>query len=200
MTLVPLPEPAKPERVWYVMRTSFGAEDKAARALRRAGFRVYVPRMRRSVFNRRQRKLVIRRYMLFNRYIFAGPRHGRRIDWTAIDRRNGIDAVLGINGHWRHIPDAVVARFLMAQRRRAFDDVRGAALSGRQKRAAAEKQFRKDAHVRVLAGPFGGFSGHVTTITGRGAVRAMLDIFGRLTPVDFEPEQLAAIDAASEAA
>jgi hypothetical protein len=37
-----------------------------------------------------------------------------------------------------------------------------------------------------------GFSGHVTSVTGRGHVKAMINLFGRLTPCEFEARDLAA--------
>ena len=51
-------------------------------------------------------------------------------------------------------------------------------------------RFPIGARVRALRGPFGGFSGHVSDITGRGVVKAMLAMFGGLTPVDFTIEDI----------
>lgn len=186
-------------RTWYVVRTNVRCEDRAARSLRAERFRVYVPKMRKSVFQRRQRVMTVRHFALFNRYIFVTCRRGA-MDWYKLALCDGVESVLGINGKPAPVPDAEVAGFMLAQRRRAFDDVRGTALSGRQKRELAKARFRRGARLKVLAGPFGGYAAHVVDITGQGAIKAMVEIFGRLTPVQFEMDQIEPLDVTADAA
>ena len=40
------------------------------------------------------------------------------------------------------------------------------------------------------AHPFGGFFGKVESVRGRGVVTAMIELFGRLTPVEFQPDEI----------
>ena len=40
------------------------------------------------------------------------------------------------------------------------------------------------------AHPFGGFFGKVESVRGKGVVTAMIELFGRLTPVEFQADEI----------
>jgi transcription antitermination factor NusG len=49
--------------------------------------------------------------------------------------------------------------------------------------------------VRAKAGTrFGGFAGQVVDVNGRGAVNVLIEIFGRLTPVEFPAADVDIVD------
>jgi transcription antitermination factor NusG len=188
---------------WYVIRTSIRGEDRAAKSLRQAGYRVYVPKMRKSIFQRRKKIWVTRHFGLMVRYIFVRmtrlSRDGRP-DWYTLADCDGVESVLGIKGQPTAIPRDVVASFVRLQREHRFDEIRHVVVTNRQRRELAQARFRRNEAIRVLEGPFSGFAGHVTDVTARGAIRTMIEIFGRLTPVEFDAEQLENIDRTTEAA
>ena len=145
------------------------------------GYRVYLPTMRKTIIDRRIRLPVIRRFRLFNTYLFvslprdAGPHIG------IVRSCRGVDDVLGmkLDGKACEIDRNVVRRFMLAQRHGEFDDV--AVLSRRR----MSKKLMLGARVQVRSDHvFGGFHGQVTKIKGRGVIMAGFEIFGRFTPVE----------------
>lgn len=174
------------ERHWFIIRTNIRCEQRAVRSLRAKGYRAYLPVMRKDVFQRRKRVMVTRKFVLFNRYLFVGI-PADRLDFYTARRCDGVECFLGINGQPARVSRETVARFLMAQRRGEFND-----LLPKTKKDAARSRFPVGSRLRVRGGdhPFGGFYGRVSKIKGRGVVRAMLDIFGGLTPVDLRFEDI----------
>lgn len=187
------------ERRWYIVRTNIRCEARAATTLRRARYRVYVPKLRKDIRHHRSKEWITKRFILFPRYIFVAQLV-RRPDWFTLRQCDGVESVLGIDGVPYEVPRDTVARFLMAQRNGDFDLREGNTISGRQRRALASARFRRGQAVRVLTGPFAGFAGHVESIEGRGIVKAAIEIFTRLTPVEFEPDQIEPLDATQPAA
>lgn len=169
----------------FVIRTNIRCEEKAAANLRAAGYRVYLPAMKKDIFHRRNKILVTRKFVLFNRYLFVyDPRPVT--DFYTMRQCEGVESILGINGTPIHVPYDDVKRFIMAQRRGDFND-----LLPRTKKDAAGKRFPLGSKLRVrVEHPFGGFYGQVTKIKGRGVVQAMIQIFGGLTPVDLRYEDI----------
>lgn len=188
-------------RAWFVVLTRTGAEADARKALRGLGYETFVPTLRREVWNCRRKIRSVREFPLFNRYVFAElPERAK--EWGAIRRIEDIEQVLGENGG-RPVPEAEVRRFILAQAEGAFDEARRAEeqrahaarlSSARAKRADTLLRYPIGARVRALRGPFGGFAGHVTDVTGRGVVKAMVALFGGLTPVEFAPDDIEAVD------
>ncbi len=166
-------------RAWFVLQTILHGEVKVIDGLKALGFASYRPLMRKEIWHRRSRRTVERTFPLFNRYLFAElPRDTR--GWRTVEDIEEIDYALGGNGVPCPVAAAEVERFKAAEAARLFDDTKA-------------ERFPVGSRVRALSGPFGGFAGQVTSVAGRGVVKAMIEIFGRMTPVEFrfdmvEPE------------
>ena len=180
------------------MRTNIKCEKRALAALIAAGYEAYLPLMRRDVVHHRTKKLITREFVLFNRYLFvAQPAAGA--DWFRLRRCDGVEAVLGSGGRYQPVDARAVEAFRRAEVELEFDETRAARLRrkeiGRTRKATAAMQFPAGAAIRVRkdfahAHPFGGFFGKVESVRGRGVVTAMIELFGRLTPVEFQPDEI----------
>jgi transcriptional antiterminator NusG len=77
-----------------------------------------------------------------------------------------------------------------------FDDTRAARLhrkeEAKSRKAKTESEFPPGRSIFVTerGNPFATFGGVVDEVTNAGRVIALIDIFGRMTPVEFEPRQL----------
>ena len=189
-------------RAWFVVLTRVGGERDARSALGDLGYETFVPTLRREVWLKQRKVRTVREFPLFNRYVFA-ELPARPSEWGVIRRIEEIERVLGCNGGLP-VPEGEVRRFVRAQADGAFDEARHAEerrerearrTSGRSRREEAAIRYPVGARIRALRGPFGGFAGHVTDVTGRGAVKAMVALFGGLTPVEFAIDDIEGIDA-----
>lgn len=183
------PAPAPGARGWFVVQSTPRGEEDAVESLRAIGCDTFLPVMMKEVIHRRSRKVRIVTLILFNRYLFAEL--PLALDaWRTIAACKGVQQVLGAGGP-APIPAEAVQRFRAAQAAKLFDETnearrrRGELLS---KREATARLFPPGSMIRATSGPFGGFSGLVTNVTGRGAIEAMIEIFGRATPVEFAPD------------
>lgn len=166
-----LPGSPRPPCSWFVLQTVLHGEDKVAEALAEMGFDTYAPMMEKEIWHPRKSRLVTRKFRLFNRYLFAYlPVDARR--WKTLEDIKELDYVLGANGVPCPVPAAEIERFKLAEDLRLFDDTK-------------QDRFPKGSRVRAVGGPFGGFAGRVVSVAGRGVVHAMLEIFGRMVPVQF---------------
>ena len=191
-------QPKLQPKLWYVVRTNIKCEKRALAALIAAGYEAYLPLMRRDVVHHRTKKLITREFVLFNRYLFvAQPAVGA--DWFRLRRCDGVEAVLGSGGRYQPVDARAVEAFRRAEVELEFDETRAARLRrkeiGRTRKATAAMQFPAGAAIRVRkdfahAHPFGGFFGKVESVRGKGVVTAMIELFGRLTPVEFQPDEI----------
>lgn len=192
--------PAKPAvivseggRAWFVLQTVLRGEDDAVSALKASGFETYLPISRKDVFNKQKKITVTREFKLFNRFVFAHlPLN--TMAWAPVHAIDEITGALGANGVPMWVPQSQIDRLLVAEADMKFDDTQEAKIRrkeiGRNKRETTAMTFKPGSKVRARSGPFGGFSGLVKDVTGRGAVEAMLDIFGRMTLVEFDSEMV----------
>lgn len=188
---------------WFVVRTNIRCERRASRSLRAAGYRVYWPQMRKSSIHHRTKKRIFKRIGLLTGYVFVRMTRlssDGRPDWYALRACDGVECVLGVNGRPFAIPRDDVVRFMQWQRQRKFDDVYLEKLAKKVRRKALIGKYPRGTRVRVVEGPFGGFSARISKVNAKGTLAAMVEIFGRLTPVEFEPEQVEVIDIKAEAA
>ncbi|UXN67050.1 hypothetical protein N8E89_21205 (plasmid) [Phyllobacterium sp. A18/5-2] len=78
-----------------------------------------------------------------------------------------------------------------------FDDTRAARIhlkvEAKSRKATTEMQFPKGEGILVSdsMNPFAKFGGVVQEVTKSGRVVALIELFGRLTPVEFEPRHSA---------
>lgn len=165
------------------------------RQLEEKGFDHYFPRMRKEIRHHRTKKLIERRFPLFAGYVFVGMPSANP-DLYSLAQCRGVAYVLGVDGHPWRVPAAEIERLRADEVNMVFDDTREARLKrreeGQTRRETIAMQYPTGAEVRVSEGPFAGFHGHVTGVTGKGHVKAMLDLFGRLTPCEFEAVDLEA--------
>lgn len=180
---------AKPtDTVWYVVQTNIKCEARAEKALRAARYRVYAPKMKKTIIHHRTKEYIDRTFALFNRYLFVGAPRGK-IDWFVVRSRDGVEKVLGIDGVPISVDRKLIGDVMLAQRRGAFND-----LISKSKRATIEKRHPIGSRLMVRPNtPFPGFHGQVTGVTGRGTVKALIQVLGRLTPVELKPEDITAI-------
>lgn len=185
----------------YVVRTNIKSEDKAERNLRDAGFSTYAPWQRFERLNRRKRVWVQHEMRLAPRYLFldTGSLERHQTPWGIIRACEGVEHVLGYQG--LPIPlSAADATALEAIRKAeadfAFDETREGKLHrreiGKTKKETTRMKFPVGSKVRISDGPFTSFNGEVTNVNGRGHLMVMTEIFGRLTPVELDVEQVQA--------
>ena len=185
-------------KLWYVVRTNIKCEKRALAALTGAGYEAYLPLMRRDVVHHRTKKVVTKELVLFNRYLFVAQ-PAQNADWFRLRRCDGVETVLGANGRYLPVDARAVEAFRQAEAELEFDETRAARLRrkeiGRTLKATAAMRFPVGAAIRVKtdfsrAHPFGGFFGQVESVRGKGVITAMIELFGRLTPVDFQASEI----------
>lgn len=172
-------------RKWFVVRTNIQCEEKAARSLRAARYRVYVPKMRKTIIHHRTKKQLDRHFILFNRYIFVAFDAGN-LDYGRARKCDGVETILGIemDGKPFEVSRAMIANIMLTQRNGEFNNV-----SPKSRKDASTKRFTPGSRLQVRSNhPFSGFYGNVVKVKGRGVVKAMLEVFGRTIPVEIEPE------------
>jgi hypothetical protein len=192
-----------PELTWHALWCRANRERHAAEALSKVGIAAYRPLEARRVLRRGVPATVERTPV--GRYLFAGlppNRHFRairralepperpRLSFTLVDE----DGAYSLSVR-PYAPDAPHARLMQtkagpvvvpAPLLQAFADA--VTLHGVEARPSP---FAAGQRVRVTNGPFEGLSGLVEHVEDS-RVRGLVELFGRLTPVEFEPEQLEA--------
>lgn len=183
---MPLVAPARAARLeWYCVRTLHELEQVADKALRAAGFEVFLPMTAsasladvlagaKSVFE-----------PLFLRYLFV---RFDRADpaWREINRMRGVEAVLGVGSTPAALPDEAIdllrgsvsengCRYLAQPRPR--DDLAG---------------FRIGSAVTLVDGPYAGFVGIVERSRSE-RVRILMTIFGHSNVVHVGRHRLRAV-------
>lgn len=168
---------------WYALWTAPRAEGRVADALREKSLAAYVPIEAVSI-PRRGRDVEIERPVV-SRYVFVGL-DAANPQWSAVHASldgpmgwlaglSALGRVLKVAGQSLRVPPAAIQGLVDA----LFVPEVGMML------------FTPGRGCRVLAGPFAGFWGIVETADDC-RVRALLDVFGRRTVVEFEPGQLEA--------
>jgi transcriptional antiterminator NusG len=183
------------DKHWYVVRTNVKCEEKASANIREAGYEVYFPRRRVEVKNRRTHTYATRESPLMPRYLFVGlPQTDR--NFFKVRGCYGVECILGVDGRPARISADHVEAIYLAEIDMQFDDTRAARLhrkeEARSKKAKTESEFSPGRSIFVTekGNPFVTFGGVVDEVTNAGRVITLIDIFGRMTPVEFEPRQL----------
>lgn len=185
-----------PDKLWYVVRTSIKGEDKAMLNLLRAGYEVYLPRMRFEVKNRRTNIYSVQERPLLMRYLFiAQPRY--EADWYTLRQCKGVESILGDGrGFYLPVPFALVEALYIDEIDMVYDDTRQARIhrkeEARTKKATLEMKYAPGVKVRVTDGPFADFFALVEEVTSAGRIKALIELFGRSSAVEFEAAQLSA--------
>ncbi|MGY3607647.1 MULTISPECIES: transcription termination/antitermination protein NusG [unclassified Bradyrhizobium] len=163
---------------WFILLTEPQREQKAVDGLKGRCIEAYGPRVMKRLV-RRGRKVEVER-PLFPGYIFARLVEGID-DFSAPKRVNGVRDYLRFEG----LPCALQRGAIDAIRRREEIEMERAtrAISGIH-------NFTVGEDVRVAEGPFSGFAATVFALDAKGAVSALINLFGRKTKVVFDGAQL----------
>lgn len=169
---------------WYVLRTKVKQERIAALRLRELGHDVFLPEYTEEVvrthgLTKEKRRVDVTRPLL-PRYCFVAPSCDPRQIVRDVDE---VEAVLGFDDR----PIAVPARALQR-----ISDV----LTGHDEEAKPIEiaPFLPGEKVRVVDGPFASFEAEIEDIAASGRITALLDLFGRATPVELDLAQIVRLD------
>lgn len=166
------------QSAWRLVLTKPRQELTAAEHLKRQGYSVYLPMLRRR--KRRNGRQANTQAPLFPRYLFIHLTVG-------LDDCGPIQSTIGISGLVRfgmvpaQIPDDLIASI------QAQEDE-----DGYHQEEAPE--FRHGDMVRITDGPFSGYEAIFHTQRGGERVLIMLDVVGKATQVEITVETIAATD------
>lgn len=201
-----------PDLSWYVVRCRTGVEERCWLELRAGGFDCYFPRARKQKFVGRVCRLrrTVESAALPGHVFVAGP-----VDWAklysdidnrpreavehqgrvyivprGIETRHRFEHVgkpLGdANGPLR-IPGKLVEQISIDEMAGKFDETGATKKANRVK---LKERFPAGLPVRVGDGPFMGLFAQVAEVTAKERIRALVSLFGRMTEVEFDPDQL----------
>lgn len=159
--------PAADENVrWFAVNAQARREERAQRQLENQGYRVYLPKRRKTA--RRGRKLVTVVAPFFPRYLFV------TLDltwqpWRNINSTFGVSALVMAGERPQAVPAGVVEAMIAAT-----DDHGVLSLS---------HNLTVGSPVRLLAGPFAEQLGTLERLDDSGRVRVLLSIMGGSVPV-----------------
>ena len=147
-------------------------------ALADAGFQNYLPRMKREIIHHRSKRLIVRTFPLFAGYLFAVAQ-GRE-ELSRLFSVDGVTTVLGSGSMPVPLPPGLVEEIMNAEIDLQFDETREARLRrgeiGKSGRATTRLRFPVGSRIVTRAGTvIPGFHGMVTSVTGRRAIKAVLD-------------------------
>lgn len=182
-----------PARRWFVLRVRPSYADGIFDKLAESGYSAYLPRHRYDKFNRRMRVIAERSNPLLPGYLFVvHPRPGQNVDdWSEVRAIEGVMGPLTDERGPLLLPEVLVEKITTAEFSSAYDDTQAAKkMRGETERAKMEVRFKPGAPFQVNDGPFASFLGVVDSLTEDDRVKMLLDIFGRLVPVDFNADQL----------
>lgn len=186
------------DKHWYVVRTTVKGEGKAFDSIRKAGYDVYFPRRRVEVQHRRTKTYVVKEQPLMPRYLFVGQPKVNP-DFYHLRNCDGVEGVLGVDGRPIRVSEKSVEDIYLAEIEMDFDDTRAARIHRKEELASVKentaRQFPAGQSVLVvdLSNPFSEREGVVVEVTRTGNIRTLLELFGRMTPVEFREFQLSAV-------
>lgn len=169
------------ERKWYVLQTLTGNEDlvksSIERNVKQAGletrvFNILVPEE--DIVEIREGKRVERKKKMFPGYVFVEMILDEA-SWHAIKQTPGVARFIGNKTRPIPVSDREMQRVLKQ-------------LGVREERI--EVSFDKGEAIRIISGPFRGYTGSVEEVNyQKNKIRALVNIFGRDTPVEIDFEQ-----------
>lgn len=173
--------PATGERKWYVLQTLTGQEDLARSGIERTIkqfslenkiFNVLVPEE--DIVEIREGKRVEKKKKMFPGYVFVEMILDE-MSWHAMKQSPGVARFIGNKTRPIAVTDREMQRVLKQ-------------LGVREEQI--EISFEKGEAVRIISGPFRGYTGSVEEINPqRNKIKALVNIFGRDTPVEIDFEQ-----------
>lgn len=177
---------------WYVVRTAPQQEAKAAENIRLAGFNVYFPRRRVELQHKRTKTFLVKERPLMFGYLFVGL--PKVAPFGFVRACDGVECFLGVDGRPARVNAGAIQSLLDDEINMKHDDTRAARIHRKEeatsKKATVKMQFPTGESICVLEGPFASLHGIVEEVTSQGYIKALVGIFGRMTPVEFEPSQV----------
>jgi transcriptional antiterminator NusG len=169
------------DRKWYVLQTLTGNEDlvksSIERDVKRLGienrvFSVLVPEE--DIVEIKEGKRVERKKKMFPGYVFIEMVLDEET-WHAVKQTPGVAKFIGNKTRPIPVTDREMQRVLKQ-------------LGVREEQI--EVSFEKGEAIRIISGPFRGYSGSVEEVNmQRNKIKALVNIFGRDTPVEIDFEQ-----------
>lgn len=194
---------------WYIIQTNPNCERKAIGEIRRAGFRAHMPRLAKMRRHHRTKKPIIKRRALMTGYIFV--RFPDVENWYALRKCQGVKGVLYVDGHPFKLAREHVASIMRAQRSMRYED--GETRATRRKlqsgyrdvgaavRASKLDGFRTGRRFTAVVAPGERVLARVIAVTKKGTVKALVEMGGRETAVEFtDANNLELVDDRGEAA
>lgn len=176
---------------WYVVQTNPNCETRAETSLTRAGYRVYLPRVKVERIHHRFKRRIVREHAMMPRYLFVAQ-PDIAPDWFTLRRCDGVMCVLGDSSGPRSVPARQIDALREVEDSGELNDTR------ETRPVKLRRRFKADYPVKILTGAFAGFPGVVAEVTNNAEVRVMVELLGRLVPVLFDdPSALRADSAAA---
>lgn len=170
---------------WYVATVKSNAEKEAIGELAGEGLVTFMPVCRIEKMDRRKRMLTLRKRPVISGYVFVG--FEGVIDFYSLHQAQHVTGILGCNGVPQRVSESVVEGLMRGQAAGQFDrDAHGMLVAEIKKNKALQPNDR----VKIESGPFTGFYATVTHPAGKKLVRAMMEIFGSMTPCEFALDQI----------
>ncbi|WP_316172429.1 transcription termination/antitermination protein NusG [Bradyrhizobium sp. SZCCHNRI2049] len=174
-------------RAWYILRTFANCEARVMKAFDRRKISAYFPKMTVMKEFRRfkhGREFIERRNVLAPLILGAVliPDHVA----AEVDVWRGIDGVIGLLafGDWTpHLTPKM------------FQDIRNIEDIANTPKSKRRRAFEVGQLVRVVDGPFRGFSARVERIDSGGRLSVGVEIFARITPMNLSEGEIEAVEA-----
>ena len=173
--------PAAEDRKWYVIQTLTGNEELVKASIERTikqfslenkVFSVLVPEE--DIVEIKEGKRVEKKKKMFPGYVFVEMILDES-SWHAIKQTPGVAKFIGNKTRPIPVTDREMQRVLKQ-------------LGVREERI--DVFFEKGEAIRIISGPFRGYTGSVEEInTQRSKIKALVNIFGRDTPMEIDFEQ-----------
>ena len=173
--------PAAEDRKWYVIQTLTGNEELVKASIERTikqfslenkVFSVLVPEE--DIVEIKEGKRVEKKKKMFPGYVFVEMILDET-SWHAIKQTPGVAKFIGNKTRPIPVTDREMQRVLKQ-------------LGVREERI--DVFFEKGEAIRIISGPFRGYTGSVEEInTQRSKIKALVNIFGRDTPMEIDFEQ-----------
>ncbi|AZO32326.1 transcriptional activator RfaH [Mesorhizobium sp. M1B.F.Ca.ET.045.04.1.1] len=157
---------------WFVVATKARKEAVAALNLDNQGFRVFLPRMRRTVCHARKKST--RTIPLFPGYLFVKASEGAR--WRSVNGTYGVVKILTSG----EAPATVERGFIDALKARAgVDDIIDFSVG-----------LQPGDRVELIGGPFARQIGALASLDEKGRVTVLLELLGGCVPVSTTAQNL----------
>ena len=169
---------------WYVLACEVRQEATAEVQLKARGIPAYCPQEPKSIRQNYHKRRIIMRPMLTG-YILAAW-NGTPKQWRRIHGVPGARRILKVNDRPANVPDAVITYLKQKE-----DDAREQFKRGR--RASLEMKIGDLVQI-IEHSAFSGLFGRISSFhDAKNRIRLLVDLFGRLTPLEVSAKQVRAL-------